>query len=72
MTKKIQNTRQITMAELKERIDAAIVIVDQENLCRLWTELEYWANVCRAVNKGHVDLYLILFLLLTANVYTDI
>lgn len=22
-----------------------------------WTEMEYWANVCRVVNKGHVDVY---------------
>lgn len=57
MTKKRQNTLRITLEELKERIDAAAVIVDQENLCRLWTEMEYWATVCRVVDNGHVDVY---------------
>lgn len=57
MTKKRQNSLQITLEELKERIDAAAIIVDQQNICRLWTEMEYWANVCRVVNKGHVDVY---------------
>lgn len=59
----------IVLEELRERIDAAVVIVDQENLGRLWTELEYWANVCRVVNKGHVDEY---FSTLLINNYIDI
>jgi len=58
MTKQLRSTSQVTLKELKERIDAAAAIVDQENICRLWTEMEYWANVCRVVNKGHVDVYL--------------
>lgn len=57
MTKKQQNSLKITLDELRERIDAAAVVVDRQNLGRLWTELEYWANVCRVVNKGHVDEY---------------
>lgn len=62
MTKKLRNLQELTLKELKEKIDAAIVIVDQENLFRLWTELEYWANICRVIDNGHVDLYFITFL----------
>lgn len=61
MTKHLRNPLQISLAELKERIDAAIVIVDQENICRLWTELEYWTKICSVVNKGHVDVHFIIF-----------
>lgn len=62
MTKHLNNSLPITLAELKERIDAAIVIVDQENICRLWTELEYWTKICSVVNKGHVDVYFMIFI----------
>lgn len=59
MTKKLpKNSPQITLEELKERIDTAAVIVDRENLGRLWTTMEYWASVCRVVNEGHVDVYI--------------
>lgn len=55
MTKKRQNSQQ-TLEDLREKIAAAAVIVDRENLCRLWTEMEYWTSVCSVVNNGHVDI----------------
>lgn len=65
MTKTRQNSQQLTLEELKERIAAAVVTVDQENLCCLWTELEYWATVCRVVNKRHVDIYIRIYIFIS-------
>lgn len=65
MTKQsTKKSSQITLKELKKRIDAAAIIMDQENLGRLWTTMEYWASVCRIVNEGHVDalIYCILYI----------
>ncbi|VVC41435.1 Hypothetical protein CINCED_3A023030 [Cinara cedri] len=55
MARKRRNSLRTTLTELKERIDAAAVIVDQENVCRLWTEMEYWAAVCRVVDYGLIE-----------------
>jgi len=44
-----------TMDELQERITAAVNLVTQDMLQRVWSELDYRINVCRVTRGGHIE-----------------
>jgi hypothetical protein len=43
------------LADLKERIVAAVKNIDASMLTRVWQELEYRIDVCRVTRGAHIE-----------------
>ena len=55
----MERTRLEDLADLKPRIIAAVKNIDAPMLMRVWKELEYRIDVCRATHGAHIEhLYL--------------
>jgi len=40
---------------LRNRITAAVALVDRDMLTRLWNEMDYCIDVCRITKGGHIE-----------------
>ena len=43
------------LEELRDRITAAVALIDHDMLTRVWNELDYWLDVCRISQGGHIE-----------------
>ena len=41
--------------ELRDRITAAVALIDRDMLTRVWNELDYRLDVCRISECGHIE-----------------
>ena len=42
--------------DLRNRITAAVVLVDHDMLTRVWNEIDYRIDVCRITKGGYIDI----------------
>ena len=40
---------------LRNRITAAVALVDRDMLTRVWNEMDYCIDVCRITKGGHIE-----------------
>ena len=52
----VYRTKEKDISDLKERITAAVNAIDEEML-RMWTEIEYRLDVLHATNGAHIEIY---------------
>jgi hypothetical protein len=43
------------LLDLRNRITAAVALVDRDKLTRVWNETDYLINVCRISKGGHTE-----------------
>ena len=43
------------LQELRDRITAAVTLIDRDILTRVWNELDYRLDVCRISQGGHIE-----------------
>jgi hypothetical protein len=53
----VYSERVESLPDLRCRITAAIAAVPVDELSRVWGELEFCFDVCRAVNGVHIELH---------------
>ena len=41
--------------DLRNRITAAVALVDRDMLTRVWNEMDYHIEVCRITKGGHIE-----------------
>jgi len=41
--------------DLRNRITAAVALVDRDVLTRVWNEMDYRIDVCRITEGGHIE-----------------
>ena len=41
--------------ELCDHTAAAVALIDHDMLTRVWNELDYWLDVCRIRQEGHIE-----------------
>jgi hypothetical protein len=46
-----------SLSDFHQRITAAIAVVPVDVLSRVWGEVEFRFDVCRAVNGAHIELH---------------
>ena len=44
------------LQDLRNRITAAVALVDRDMLTRVWNEMDYRIDVCRITKGGHTEL----------------
>ena len=43
------------LQDLRNRITAAVALVDRDMLTRVWNEMDYRIDVCRITKGGHIE-----------------
>jgi len=43
------------LQDLRNRITAAVALVDRDTLTRVWNEMDYRIDVCRITNGGYIE-----------------
>ena len=43
------------LQELRDRITAAVALIDHDMLTRVWNELDYRLDVCHISQSGHIE-----------------
>jgi len=43
------------LQDLRNRITAAVVLVDRDMLTRVWNEMDYRIDICRITKGGHIE-----------------
>jgi hypothetical protein len=43
------------LQDLRNRITAAVALVDRDMLTRVWNEMDYRIDVCRITKSGHIE-----------------
>ena len=43
------------LQDLRNRITAAVALVDRDMLTRVWNEMDYRTDVCRITKGGHIE-----------------
>ena len=43
------------LQDLRNRITAAVALVDRDMPTRLWNEMDYHIDVCRITKGGHIE-----------------
>jgi len=43
------------LQDLRNRIAAAVAVVDRDMLTRVWNEMDYRIDVCRITKSGHIE-----------------
>jgi hypothetical protein len=43
------------LQDLRNRITAAVALVDHDMLTRVWKEMDYRMYVCRIIKGGHIE-----------------
>jgi len=45
----------LTPPDFRDRITAAVALVDRDMLTRVWNEMDYRIDVCRITKFGHIE-----------------
>ena len=43
------------LQKLCDHITVAVALIDCDMLTRVWNELDYWLDVCRISQEGHIE-----------------
>ena len=43
------------LQELRDRITAAVALIDRDMLTHVWNELDYWLDVCHIRQGGQIE-----------------